>query len=331
MFLEWISVLFSGPMFEAGPGGVFLFLAGTTPADESRQLLGSITEYLTFLKVAALGSVFRIALIGFAAYLGMNVLIKMINKWRDVSVPADQIVPDSNTKRIETIAAILRHVVVVVILVVSLLLVLSELGINLAPLLAGAGIAGIAIGFGAQSLVKDVFYGFFILLENQFGIGDIIQVGDSAGVVERMTLRTVSLRDLDGRVHIIPNGDINRVIVYTKEWSRMNLDLTVAYDTNLDKAYQVILDTGRRFFRERPDLLLEEPQILGVESFGDNAIAIKVVAKTFPIKQWEASRTFRKWIKEAFDAAGIEIPFPQRVVHVAKAPDAGPPELAVSD
>lgn len=266
----------------------------------------------------------RLGAIVLAGYLVARVLLMLIRKYRKISLSrSDLTALDANTKRVETITAILRNATYVVVILATLFIVLSEVGINIAPLLAGAGIAGVAIGFGAQSLVKDLFYGFFILLENQFGIGDVIQVGDSTGQVEGMTLRTVMLRDLDGRVHIIPNGEVNRVVVYTKGWSRMNLDIEVAYQTDLDKAFDVINMVSQEFYKTHTDALLEVPEILGVEYLGANGIGIKVVAKTLPQKQWDMSRYYRKAIKEAFDKANIEIPFPQRMLHLAQS--SGPP------
>ncbi len=260
----------------------------------------------------------RIGIIVLGALVLARIILASIDKLRAIRITAVGGDPmDPGVKRVETISSILRNCVMILLFVITSFTILSEIGINIAPLLAGAGIAGIAIGFGAQSLVKDLFYGFFILFENQFGIGDVIQVGNSSGVVEKMTLRTVSLRDLDGRVHIIPNGNIVEVIVATKDWSRMNLNLQVAYKSDLDKVFQVIEKLSKKFYKEHQDLLLEEPSILGVENLGPDGVDIKVVAKTLPLKQWDASRLYRKAVKEAFDKAGIEIPFPQRSIHLA--------------
>jgi small-conductance mechanosensitive channel len=221
-----------------------------------------------------------------------------------------------NEKRVNTLVAIFQSISLVLILLTATLTVLSELGVNIAPLLAGAGVVGIAIGFGAQSLVKDLFYGFFILAENQFGIGDVIQVGESIGLVEKMSFRIVTLRDLDGRAHIIPNGEITKVIVFSKEWARINLNISVSYETDLDHAFTVIEAVGLQLHQDWPDLLTEAPQVLGVEELGDNGVIIKVIGKTQPLKQWDVSREYRKRLKKAFEDAGIEIPFPQHTLHV---------------
>jgi moderate conductance mechanosensitive channel len=263
----------------------------------------------------------RIVGILVSGYLVAIVLLAMIEKYRRLSAPPPEApILDGSSKRIETVCAILRNATMVIVMVTTTFMMMGEIGLNIAPLLAGAGIAGIAIGFGAQSLVKDLFYGFFILLENQFGIGDVVQVGDSRGQVEQMTLRTITLRDLDGRVMIIPNGEINRVTVYTCEWSRMNLNLKVTYDTNLDKAYAVIEAAGKTFYKRNKDLVMEAPHVLGVEALEDSGVVIKVVAKTWPQKQWDTARAFRKVIKEAFDAEGIEIPRPAPVMQIGALP-----------
>lgn len=261
---------------------------------------------------------FRVIGILLLSYVTLRFLLMAVEKYRQLAIRnTEDPVLDAQGKRAQTLTAILRNIAIVTVMITMMFILLAEIGINIAPLLAGAGIAGIAIGFGAQSLVKDLFYGFFILAENQFSIGDVIQVGDSTGLVEQMTLRTVLLRDLDGRVHIIPNGEVNKVIVYTKEWSRMNINLEVGYASDIDEVFQVIEQVNKLFYKQHKKLLLETPEILGVESLGANGIEIKVIAKTLPLKQWEISRQYRKAIKEAFDKAGIEIPFPQRTLHLS--------------
>lgn len=259
----------------------------------------------------------RALIIILVAFILTRILLFSIEKYRRLATPSTENgLLSARAKRLETLTGIMKNVTTVVILLVTLFILLSEVGINIAPLLAGAGIAGIAIGFGAQSLVKDLFNGFMILTEDQFSVGDVIKVGESQGQVERMTMRTVSLRDLDGRVHIIPNSEVNRVVVFSKDWSRMNLDLEVAYQTNMDEAFTVLQEVNKAFYKAHKDMLLEEPQIMGVETLGANGITIKVVAKTLPLKQWDISRLYRKRVKETFDQAGIEIPFPQRTIHL---------------
>ena len=180
---------------------------------------------------------------------------------------------------------------------------------------AGAGIAGVALGFGAQSLVKDVIAGFFMLMENQFGVGDIISVDDKhAGTVERMTLRITQIRDSEGKAHFLPNGTINRVVVLSKEFARALVDVEVAYDTDPEAAMALIRGVGSELAAAWPERVLEPTEVLGVEVLGQSGFTLRSLTKVAPGKQWEVQRELRKRILLAFREAGIEIPFPQRVV-----------------
>jgi small conductance mechanosensitive channel len=218
------------------------------------------------------------------------------------------------TQRIEALASVLRSVVSFVVWLVAGLLVLGELGFDLAPLLAGAGILGVAIGFGSQSLVKDFLSGFFILVEDQFGVGDIVDLEPGiAGTVEAVSLRTTRLRSVDGTVWHVPNGEIRRVGNMSQHWSRALLDVDVAYDTDLGHARTVIKRVADELWNEGTDIL-EEPDLWGVESLGQHAVTLRLVVKTRPSRQWAVSRELRERIKRAFDAEGIEIPFPQQTV-----------------
>ncbi|HET7042858.1 MAG TPA: mechanosensitive ion channel family protein, partial [Gemmatimonadales bacterium] len=223
-------------------------------------------------------------------------------------------------KRGQTIAQLLRSVGRVVIVVIGLLMTLS-LFIDIAPLLAGAGILGLAVSFGAQSLVKDVISGFFILFENQFAIGDVIEVAGKSGVVEGMTLRVTQLRDLEGRVHVVPNGQIAVVTNMTKGWSRAVLEIAIAYETDLDRALAVFRSEAAAFAAdpEWAPLLDGPPEVPGVERFEDSGIVIRVLLRTHPGKHWDVAREFRRRLKARLDREGIDIPYPQRVVrHVGQ-------------
>jgi moderate conductance mechanosensitive channel len=218
------------------------------------------------------------------------------------------------TQRIEALASVLRSVISFVLMVVAALLILGQLGFNLAPLLAGAGIVGVAIGFGSQSLVKDFLSGFFILVEDQFGVGDIVDLEPGiSGTVEAVSLRTTRLRSVDGTVWHMPNGEIRRVGNMSQHWSRALLDVDVAYDTELDHARAVIKRVADELWEHGHDIL-EEPELWGVEALGQHAVTIRLVVKTRPSRQWVVSRELRERIKRAFDAEGIEIPFPQQTV-----------------
>ncbi|MBW3574804.1 MAG: mechanosensitive ion channel family protein [Actinobacteria bacterium] len=227
-------------------------------------------------------------------------------------------VPVRSLQRAETIGAVLRSVISAVIWTVALFTILAEFAINLGPLIAGAGIAGVALGFGAQSLVKDFLSGMFMLVEDQFGVGDIIDVGDASGVVEGVSLRTTRIRDVEGTVWHVPNGTISRVGNQSQQWSRALIDFEVAYDTDTDTATRVIKDVADSVWQDEElgTLVLEEPEVWGVEAFGPDGVAIRLVLKTSPSAQWKVMRELRQRMKEAFDAHGIEIPFPQRTVWV---------------
>jgi moderate conductance mechanosensitive channel len=218
--------------------------------------------------------------------------------------------------RAETLSSVLRSVATALIWTFAGLMILGELAINLGPLIAGAGVAGIAIGFGAQSLVKDFLSGIFMLIEDQYGVGDVIDVGEAVGVVEAVTLRTTRLRGLDGSVWHVPNGEISRVGNLSQEWSRALLDIEVAYGTNLTHAREVIARVADEVAAE-PEwsrIILEPPEIWGVESLGSDGVAIRLVIATKPGQQWALQREIRGRIKDTFDAEGIEIPFSQRTV-----------------
>lgn len=221
-------------------------------------------------------------------------------------------------KRNETLASVIITGARVVIMVFSGLMVLPEFGVNIAPLLAGAGIAGLAIGFGAQSFVKDVISGLFILFEDQYRKGDVVKIAGASGMVEDVNLRRTVLRDLDGVQHHIPNGEISSASNLTKQWSRVNMNISVAYDTNLDRAIKVLNEVGMSLAQDAhwAKFIIKPPQVLRVDEFGDSAIEIKVLGDTKPLKQWDVTGELRLRIKRAFDREGIVIPFPQRDVHI---------------
>jgi len=226
-------------------------------------------------------------------------------------------------KRGQTIAQLLRSVGSIMIVVIGILLTLN-LFIDIGPLLAGAGILGLAVSFGAQSLVKDVISGFFILFENQFAIGDVIEAAGKEGVVERMNLRVVQLRDTNGNLHVLPNGQIAVVTNKTKGWSRGVVDVGVAYEADIDKAIAVLRSEALALAAD-PDWASRfdgEPEVVGVQSLGDSSIQIRTLLRTQAGKQWEVMREFRRRVKLRFDKEGLEIPFPQQVVRHIGAPGA---------
>ena len=216
-------------------------------------------------------------------------------------------------KRSKTLSGIITSTIGIAIGIVALFMILSEVGVDITPLLAGAGVAGIAIGFGAQHLIRDVLAGFFIVIEDQYAVGDVIKVANIAGGVEGINLRRTLLRDLDGVLHIIPNGEIRIASNLTKMWSRAHLNISVAYKEDLDRVMSVI----RKMWEEMADdpdwgpfLISKTPWLLRVDEFGDSGITIKVVGETKPGKHWETMGEMRRRIKKVFDEEGIEIPWP---------------------
>lgn len=225
-------------------------------------------------------------------------------------------------QRAKTLGSILRSTATGVIYSIAILMSLGEFDVNLGPLIAGAGIAGIALGFGAQSIVKDFLSGFFMLVEDQYAVGDIIDVGEAAGVVEAISLRTTQVRDVNGTLWYVPNGEIHRVANKSQQWARAVLDIEVAYDTDIAVATRVIKEVADTVWNDHlaTATIIEEPEIWGVEQFGESAIAIRLVCKVEPGEQFATSRVIRGRLIEAFDREGIEIPFPQRVIWMKEEP-----------
>jgi moderate conductance mechanosensitive channel len=229
----------------------------------------------------------------------------------------DDSVTTLRERRGKTISQLLRSMGRVVIYAIALLLTFNVF-IDIGPILAGAGILGLAVSFGAQSLVKDVISGFFILFENQFAIGDVIEAGGKSGVVEKMSMRVVVLRDIQGAMHIIPNGEIKVVSNMTRGWSRAVVDVGVGYEEDVDRALGVVRDEAASFSTD-PDWAsqLDGPvEVPGLEALGDSAMIIRSLIRTQPGSQWAAAREYRRRLKLRFDRENIEIPFPQRRVHV---------------
>ncbi len=224
---------------------------------------------------------------------------------------------DEVTLRMKTLSKLINWLSGIVIFIIVAYFILENFGFSVAPLLAGAGIAGIAFGFGGQYLIRDLINGIFILLEDQYRINDVVKIGDCSGLVEEINLRITTLRDLDGRVIIIPNGEIKTVINYTKGYAQALLDIRVAYKENVDRVMEVIKKIGKEL---RGDayygrLIIGDLEMLGVDDFADSAVVIKFRMKTLPIKQWDVMREFRRRLKNKFDELGIEMPFPQRTLH----------------
>lgn len=229
-------------------------------------------------------------------------------------------------KRTQTLETMVGVVWKTVVVTVAVMLILGELGINLAPILATAGIVGLAVGFGAQELVKDVISGFLILFEDQIRVGDVVNLDGKGGLVEKVNIRTVILRDLDGSVHYVRNGLINVVTNKTKEFSFYVFDVGISYNDDVDKAIEIMnnVDASLRNDPAYSQDILAPLEIFGLDSFGDSALVVKARTKTAPIKQWSVGREFNRRLKKAFDQAGIEIPFPHRTLYVRTESDQTP-------
>jgi len=241
-------------------------------------------------------------------------------KIRDAFEDDDPETQSEREKRAETLTRVTRNIIAIVVWGVVGMMILKELGVDIGPILAGAGVIGLAVGFGAQTLVKDFLSGMFILMENQFRVGDVIATAGEAGLVEAITLRTTILRDLEGKVHIIPNGEIAVVTNMTKKWSRFMIDVGVAYKEDVDHVIEVLKEVGESMTSdpEYSQLILEPLQVLGVDSFGDSSVNIRVMFTTKPLQQWGVGREFRRRIKNTFDEKGIEIPFPHTTLYLGE-------------
>ncbi|MFQ5860675.1 MAG: mechanosensitive ion channel family protein [Dehalococcoidia bacterium] len=258
----------------------------------------------------------RILLIAVIAFILIRLLRRVVPGYlergilRGLARGSDQY--EEAQKRASTLTGVITGTLTVLIVVVALFMVLAELRLNIGPVLAGVGIAGIALGFGAQHLVRDLISGVLILLEDQYRKGDVAAVGGKIGLVEDVNLRRTLLRDLDGIVHIIPNGEITTASNYTKGFSRVNLNISVAYKEDLDKVFAVIDRVGEELAQDPyyGPLITQPPKALRVDAFEDSGIAIKVLGETRPIRQWEVMGELRLRLKKAFDQEGIEIPFP---------------------
>ncbi len=239
---------------------------------------------------------------------------------RKAVVPDNFLSPEAEKKREDTLIVVFSGTFRVIIWLAAALMIAAEFGINIGPLLAGAGVVGLAVGFGAQYIIRDFFTGLFIILENQYRVGDVICVGDVCGSVEDINLRTTILRDTDGAVHHIPNGEIKVATNKTKGFARVNLVIGVAYDTDIEKVKEVVNSVGEDMAKdpEWKDKILKAPEFVRVDNFGASSVDIKISGEVKPLEQWGALGELRKRIKDAFDKEGIEIPFPHRVIRQKK-------------
>ncbi len=261
--------------------------------------------------VKVIGIILAMAAVLWASRLGEGRVVRvMVGRSRQGGI-------EDRENRAKTLVSIFRSAAAVVVYAGGGLMILTEFGVNIVPLLGGAAVFGLAVAFGAQNLIRDYFYGFMILLENQYTVNDVVRIGDVSGQVERITLRVTVLRSLDGTVHIIPNGEITRVSNLTHGWSRALFDIPVAYKEDVDRVMEILMELAKELRRdpEFRGVILDLPEMLGVDEFADSAVIIKFFVKTRPLMRWTVKRELLRRIKRRFDELGIEIPFPQRTVY----------------
>ena len=303
----------------------------------------SFTEWIDNLVPWLLHHGLRIVFIGVLAYLLNRILGRIIVRTVRIAVVRDEDTSiEAEKKREDTLIHIFRGALRVVLIVLAILMILQEFGMKIGPILAGAGIVGVAVGFGGQYLIKDVITGLFMILENQYRIGDVVKIDGTEGTVQDITLRKTTLRDLDGTVHHINHGSIVLVSNLSKDFARVNLEVCVDYSicvssvplrgqevnlevcvdysTNLEHLIDVVDRTGRELAEDPnfKDSIITPPKFLRVQNFADHGIVIKILGDTKPLKQWEITGELRKRLKIAFDREGIEIPLPQTVIHQAE-------------
>ncbi|HNR69233.1 MAG TPA: mechanosensitive ion channel family protein [bacterium] len=291
--------------------------------------MDKIADLLGKLPTSLLGSAIHIGLIIVLTAVGLR-FVRMLAK-RLTQIIASRTDDTESQKRAETLSAVIRHILTVALMLVAIVMVLGELKIEIGPLLATAGVVGLAIGFGAQSLVKDVINGFFILLEDEIRVGDVVEIAGKSGLVEKVNLRLTILRDLNGRVHFIPNGQINTVTNSTKNFSRHVFDLSIAYRENVDEVIELIKQVDESM-RNDPDFredILQPAEILGLEQLANSAQVVKGFIPTRPGQQWRVGREFNRRIKKIFDENNIEIPFPHLTLYMGQDKDGSAPPLFV--
>lgn len=266
--------------------------------------------------LALVKTLLRIFFIIGVAYFLNRLSKSLIVKLRD-KLNARQAENLEEIKRLNTLSMVLRYIVTTVIMAITVVEILHELGISIAPVLAAAGVVGLAVGFGAQSLVKDYFNGFFLLLENQIRKDDVVEIANKAGLVEEITLRYIKMRDYEGNVHFVPNGQITTVTNRSRDFAYAVMDIRVAYDENLSKVMQIMHEVGASIVQdaELSSKVLDKLEIAGVDNLAESAVIIRCRIKVRPLEQWTVKRAYLQRIKNAFDAQQIEIPFPQLTVY----------------
>lgn len=275
---------------------------------------------LTFLNESFIEHGMKIIFIIGGTFLAQMAFRYFIGKIIRSLIRPGNMTKEAEEKRENTLIQVLGGTASIMIWIISAMTILSELGVAIGPVLAAAGIAGVAIGFGGQYLIRDVITGLFILLENQYRVGDVVCFDTTCGVVEQISLRLTVLRDLDGTVHHVPHGEVKKVANLSKLYARINLDVGVAYNTDIEHLTKTVNRIGQELAEDPvwKDSIMEAPAFVRIEDFADSAIMIKILGKVKPLKQWEVTGELRRRIKIEFDKEGIVFPFPQRDVHILK-------------
>lgn len=261
----------------------------------------------------------KITIIIIGAIILNKIILKLINRIVQFAVIVDERASkEAEKKREDTLIRIFSLTSSIIIFLIAFIMILQEVSIPVVPILTGAGIVGLAVGFGGQYLIRDIISGFFIIMENQYRIGDVVSFDGTNGLVEDISLRMTTLRDLDGIVYHVPHGEIKKVANLSKHFSRVNLNLGISYNAKLEEVIEVINRVGIELFQDPAwkEFIIKPPQFLRVDDFAESALVIKILGETLPLKQWEVTGELRKRIKINFDKEGIEIPFPQSVIHV---------------
>jgi len=230
---------------------------------------------------------------------------------------------EARIKRLGTLKKLSLDILRIVLIIFAVLMFLSSIGINIMPVLTGVGIAGLAISLAAQNIIRDFLNGIFVIMEDHYAVGDVVKIGEYFGTVERFTLRTTHLTDLDGNYIIIPNGNVGELVNATKNWSQAKVVVGVSYSTDVRKALAVMEEVAGKLKEDYPDKIMEDASIQGILEFADSSINLRALIKTMPGEQWFVGREYRLRLKEAFDREGIVIPFPQRDVWIKEQPGSG--------
>ena len=283
----------------------------------------TIGAWLVTMSATAGLAILRVGLVLLLGYIGARFIrmgVRQLERVMILASAAEDQAAGTALKRAATLTGILRTIALAALWAIVIIESLQLVGLDVAPILAGAGILGLAVGFGAQNLVRDLISGFFIILEDHIRLGDVAVINGTGGLVETITFRTISLRDFSGVVHVFPNGGINTLSNMSKEWSAFVLDIGVAYKEDTDRVVEVMQNVGEELRQDRQfgPMMIEPIEVVGVENFADSAVVLRARMKTKPLEQWKIGREYRRRLKKALEAHDIEIPFVHRTLSFAE-------------